>query len=81
MRKGKSGFAKIVLKDLDEALATMNEATRLGADRLGPRFIKSLLETGRQNECEEKLLGLGRSTSHWFACLPRRLKVSDPSLF
>ena len=49
-----------MLKDLDEALATMNEATGLGADRFGPRFIKSLPKTGRQmlvdllNECEEK---------------------------
>ena len=25
----------------------------------------------------KKLLGLGRSTSNWLACLPRRLKLSD----
>ena len=35
-------MAKIVLKDFDEALATMNEATGMGAVRLGFRFIKSL---------------------------------------
>ena len=52
---------KIELKDPDEALATMNEATGLGADRFGPRFIKSLSEDGRQkvvdflNECEEQV--------------------------
>ena len=51
---------KTVLKDLDEVLAT--EATGLGADRFGPRFIKSLPQTGRQmfvdfpNECEEKVV-------------------------
>ena len=52
---------QIVLRDLDEALATMHEATRLGADRFSPRFIKSLPKTGRQmfvdllKECEEKV--------------------------
>ena len=49
-----------MLKDLDEALATMNEATGMGADRFGPRFIKSLPETGRWafvdvNVCEENV--------------------------
>ena len=51
----------IVLRDLDEALATMNEATGLGADHFGPRFIKSLPKDGRQkfvdllNQCEEQV--------------------------
>ena len=60
----KQDLPKIVLRDLDEALATMNEATRLGADRFGPRFIKSLPKTGRQmfvdllKECEEKVAWL-----------------------
>ena len=39
---------KITLKDLDDALATMNEATGMGADRFGPRFIKAPLEIDRQ---------------------------------
>ena len=46
--KASQGLPKIVLKDLDEALATMNEATGLGADLFGPRFIKSLPKEGRQ---------------------------------
>ena len=41
--KANQDLPKIVLKDLDEALA--NEATGFGADRFGPRFIKSLPET------------------------------------
>ena len=51
---------KIVLRDLDEALATMNEATGLGADRFGLRFRKSSPKIGRQmfvdllDECEDK---------------------------
>ena len=40
--KANQDLPKIVLKDLDETLATMNEATGLGADRFGPRSIKSL---------------------------------------
>ena len=50
-----------MLEDLDEALATMNEATGLGPDRFGPRFIKSLPKEGRQkfvdllNQCEEQV--------------------------
>ena len=46
--KANQDLPKIMLEDLDEALATMNEATGLGADRFGPRFIKSLPEEGRQ---------------------------------
>ena len=59
--KANQDLPKIELKDLDEALATMNEATGLGADRFGPRFIKSLPKDGRQmfvdllNECEEQV--------------------------
>ena len=57
--KANQDLTKILLKDLDEALATMNEATGLGADRFNPRFIKSLPKDGRQkfvelpNQCEE----------------------------
>ena len=41
--KANQDLPKIVLEELDEVLATMNEATGLGADRFGPRFIKSPL--------------------------------------
>ena len=37
--------------DLDEALATMHEATRLGADRFSPRFIKSLPQNWKTDVC------------------------------
>ena len=59
--KANQDLPKIMLEDLDEALATMNEATGLGADRFGPRFIKSLPKEGRQkfvdflNQCEEQV--------------------------
>ena len=59
--KANQDLPKITLGDLDEALATMNEATGLGADRFGPRFIKSLPKEGRQkfvdllNQCEEQV--------------------------
>ena len=59
--KADQELPKIELKDLDEALATMNEATLLGADRFGPRFIKSLPKDGGQklvdllNQCEEQV--------------------------
>ena len=59
--KADQELPKIELKDLDEALATMNEATGLGADRFGPRFIQSLPKDGRQklvdllNQCEEQV--------------------------
>ena len=59
--KADQDLLQIELKDLDEALATMNEATGLGADRCGPRFIKSLPKDGRQksvdllNECEKQV--------------------------
>ena len=59
--KANQVLPKIVLKDLGEALATMNEATGLGADRFGPRFIKSLPKDGGQksvdllNQCEEQV--------------------------
>ena len=59
--KASQALPKITLKDLDDAFATMNEATQMGADRFGPRFIKAPLETGRQkcadflDECEEKV--------------------------
>ena len=51
----------ITLEDLDEALAKTNEATGLGADRFGPRFIKSLPKEGRKKcvdllyLCEEQV--------------------------
>ena len=38
--KASQVLPKIMLKDLDDALATVNEATGMGADRFGPRFIK-----------------------------------------
>ena len=59
--KANQDLPKITLDDLDEALATMNEATGLRADRFGPRFIKSLPKEGRQkfvdllNQCEEQV--------------------------
>ena len=37
--KASQALPRITLKDLDDALATMNEATGMGADRFGPRFI------------------------------------------
>ena len=55
--KANQDLPKIMLEDLDEALATMN----VGADRFGPRFIKSLPKEGRQkfvdflNQCEEQV--------------------------
>ena len=59
--KASQVLPKITLKDLDDARATMKEATGMGADRFGPRLIKAFLETGRErcvdflNECEEKV--------------------------
>ena len=58
--KADQDLPKIELEDLDEALATMKEATVLGADRFGPRFIKSLPKDGGKklvdllNQCEEQ---------------------------
>ena len=76
--KANQEWPRIELKDLDEALATMNEATGLGADRFGPRFIKSLPKTGRQmfvdllNECEEKVACHCQYILPWYSCWPRR---------
>ena len=76
--KANQDMPKIMLEDLDEALATMNEATGLGADRFGPRFIKSLPKEGRQkfvdllNQCEELVAWPWQYTSHWCVCLPKR---------
>ena len=46
--KANQDLPQIELKDLDEALAMMNEATGLGADRFGFCFIKSLPKDCRQ---------------------------------
>ena len=78
--KANQDLPKITLEDLDEALATMNEATGLGADRFGPRFIKSLPRKKRAGRnlwifsinARNRLRGPGRCTSHWYVCLPKR---------
>ena len=76
--KAHQDLPKIVLKDVDEALATMNEATGLALVSVSP-YLK--LEERRlwisSLNVRKMLLGPGRSTSHWFVCSPRRLKVSD----
>ena len=53
--KASQALPKITLKDLDDALATMNEAIGMGAERFDPRFIKALLETGRRPRVVEEV--------------------------
>ena len=78
--KANQDLPKIMLEDLDEALATMNEATGLGADRFGPRFVKSLPKRAGRNlwissiNARNRLCGPGRCTSHWYVCLLQRGK-------
>ena len=86
--KANQDLLKIELKDLDEAPATMNEATGLGADRFGPRFIKSLPEDGRQkfvdllNECEEQVAWPWPVYFTWVCLLAKEVKGERPmSLF
>ena len=58
--KAKQDLPKIELKDLDEALATMND-NRVGSRPIWARFTKSLPKDGSQmfvdllNECEEQI--------------------------
>ena len=76
--KADQDLPKIELKDLDEALVTMNEATGLGADRFGPVSsspCQKMEDRGlliSSMNARNKLLGLGRYTSPWSACSPRR---------
>ena len=71
------------IRTCPKSLATMTEATGLGADRFGPRFNKNLPKEGRRllifsMNARNKLLGPGRKISPWFACSLRRLKGERP---
>ena len=83
--KANQDLPTIELKDLDEALATMNEATGLGADRFALRSIKSLPEDGRQkivdllNECEEQIAWPWQAYITLVCLLAKEVKGERPS--
>ena len=77
--KADQDLPQIELKGLDEALATMNEATGLGADRFGPVSsspCQKMEDRGlliSSMNARNKLLGLGRCMHRpWHACSPRK---------
>ena len=78
--KASQALPKITLKDLDDALATMSEATGMGAGRFKPylkpveRYVQTL-----STNAKRKSLGPGRYLLHWYACLPMRSNENGPS--
>ena len=68
-------LTKIELKDRDEALSTMNEATGLGADFGSSNLCQKMVDRNLSislTNVRNRLRGPGRCTLQWYACLPRR---------
>ena len=77
--KANQDLPKIELKDLDEALCHDERGNRVGSrpfwlpDSSSP--CQKMEDRGlliSSMNVRNKLLGLGRYTSHWYVCLPRR---------